>query len=64
MATATDNERLAEMDRLYDQYGKPFEDTHWGQYIVINKDGGTTIGVTMLEAMEKPLSAAATIYSR
>lgn len=57
MATATDTGRLAEMDRLYDQYGKPFEDTHWGQFIVITKNGQTVTGTTAAEAMERGIAA-------
>ena len=57
MTTETDKGRLAEMDCLYDQYGKPFEDTHWGQYIVISNEGGIVIGATMAEAAEKGVAA-------
>ena len=57
MTTTTDQARLAEMDRLYDQYGKPFEDTYRGQYIVITKDGKTVTGTTAPEAMERGIAA-------
>ena len=55
--TAVDQSKLIEADRLYDQYGKPFEDTHWGQYIVITNDGKTVIGATMVEAAQRGLRA-------
>jgi hypothetical protein len=57
MTMATDTGRLAEMDRLYDQYGQPFEDTHWGQFIVITMNGETVTCTTAAEAMERRIAA-------
>ncbi len=55
--TTIDQMSLDEMYQLYDQYGKPFEQTHWGQYIVITKEGRTTVGATMVEATENSIAA-------
>lgn len=35
---------LAEADRLYEQYGKPLERDHWGEYVAISPDGGVLLG--------------------
>lgn len=29
----------SEIDRLYEQYGKPLESEHWGEYVAIRHDG-------------------------
>ncbi len=36
--------RLEEKDRLYERYGKPFEDEHKGEYLAISNDGSTILG--------------------
>ena len=38
------HERRAVADRLYEQYGKPLEADHWGEYVAIAPDGRTLIG--------------------
>lgn len=52
MATV-DQERTIEADALYQQYGKPFEATHKGQYVAITKDGRTLVGPTVLQVMQE-----------
>jgi hypothetical protein len=49
--------RLAEMNKLYERYGKPFEAEHWGEYIAISHDGRTLLGKTLYEAAERSSEA-------
>ena len=35
---------LEESERLYEQYGKPLERDHWGEYVAITRDGRTLLG--------------------
>ena len=32
-------------DALYERYGKPLEEAHWGEYVVISPDGKRTTAV-------------------
>lgn len=32
-----------QIDRLYEQYGKPLEAEHWGEYVAIHQDGSTIV---------------------
>lgn len=45
-------------EALYEQYGKPLEGTHAGQYVVIAPDGRTVIAPTLVAAAQ---AAAATL---
>ena len=36
--------RSEERQRLYQQYGKPFENEHSGEYVAISFDGQTILG--------------------
>jgi len=40
-------------ETLYEQYGKPLEKTHKGDYIAIAEDGKTIIGESALEVMQE-----------
>jgi hypothetical protein len=44
-------------DRLYEQYGKPLEAQHTGQYVAIFPDGRTIVGPTRLAVAEQALRA-------
>lgn len=37
-------QRRAEDERLYEQYGKPLEEAHWGSLIAIGPDGAFLFG--------------------
>jgi hypothetical protein len=37
---------LAEANRLYEQYGKPFEADHLGEFVAISRDGRTLLGAS------------------
>jgi len=55
--SARDKAKLAEMDRVYEEYGKPLEAGHWGKFIAIAPDGRSVLGDTRLEAAERGLEA-------
>jgi hypothetical protein len=54
---AADPKRQIEADALYDQFGKPFEDEHKGEFIALSKDGKTLLGPTALDVMQKARAA-------
>ncbi|HTE84575.1 MAG TPA: hypothetical protein VK821_07565 [Dehalococcoidia bacterium] len=45
-------------DSLYEQYGKPLEEAHWGEYVVITPAGETVVGSSLVEVAQ---AAAATL---
>ena len=52
-----DQERTTEAETLYEQYGKPLEATHIGQYVAITKDGKTIVGLSLLQVMQQAITA-------
>jgi len=40
-------------DALYERYGKPLEEDHWGEFIVISLDGKTVIASTLIAAAQE-----------
>jgi hypothetical protein len=52
VATAEQEEKLRQMDALYEQYGKPLETKHWGEFVAIAPDGRSVLAPTVLEAAE------------
>lgn len=43
----------AEADRLYEEFGKPLEEHHWGEYAAISPSGGVVLAPTLLEAADR-----------
>ncbi len=41
--------RNEDMDRVYQQYVKPLEQAHTGEYALVTPDGRTTLAPTLLE---------------
>ena len=39
-----DRDDLAEAMRLYEQYVKPLETDHWGEYVMVSPDGQMLLG--------------------
>ena len=39
-------ELFEESERLYEQYGKPLEAEHWGEYVAISRDGRMLLGAS------------------
>ena len=42
-----------EADALYEQYGKPLEQEHHGEYVAISRQGAIVLGATLLDVMQK-----------
>lgn len=40
-------------DRLYEEYGRPLERQHWGEYVAIFPDGQMLVGPTRREVAER-----------
>ena len=50
---ANNLEAKLQADKLYEQYGKPLEDTHLGEYIAIAPDGKYLISQDLLDVVNK-----------
>ena len=48
---------LAEADRLYEQYGKPLEAEHFGEFVAISRDGRTLLGASAGEVGRRAKAA-------
>ena len=54
---AASNQQLMEQaESLYEQYGRPLEEDHWGEYVAISPDGRTVLGASRLEVLDKALA--------
>ena len=50
--------RRAEEDkRLYEQYGKPLEESHSGEYVAIGPGGQTILGTRDVEVLQRAIDA-------
>ncbi len=45
--------RKKQAEQLYERYGRPFENTHAGQYIAISPDGKTILDASLRDVLEK-----------
>lgn len=54
---AANQERVRQMDALYEQYGRPLESEHRGQYVAIAVDGRTVLAPSVLEVAERAASS-------
>lgn len=43
-------------DDLYEKYGKPLEDRHWGEYVAISRVGETVFDEDLIKVMKKSLA--------
>lgn len=41
------------VDKLYEKYGRPLEEQHWGEFLGISREGKTVLGKTLLEVAQK-----------
>ncbi|HET8626248.1 MAG TPA: hypothetical protein VFL91_02455 [Thermomicrobiales bacterium] len=57
MSTIEERQRIAEADRLYEQFGKPLEARHAGRYVAISRDGRTIVGPTLLDVVRQARTA-------
>ena len=49
--------RAQEDRRLYEEYGKPLEKTHTGEYVAIGPEGQTVLGTDDVEVLKKAIEA-------
>jgi len=51
--TASTDMQSAELkrtfDELYEKFGKPLEQDHWGEFLVVSSRGETLLGTSLLE---------------
>jgi hypothetical protein len=50
-ASQDEIERL--YDELYEQYAKPLEAEHWGEFVAVSPRGETILGSSVLEVAEQ-----------
>jgi hypothetical protein len=48
-------ERVEADERLYEQFGKPLEASHPGEYVAIGPDGRTIVGTSDVEVLEQAI---------
>ena len=54
--SASDQQLMEQAESLYEQYGRPLEEEHWGEYVAISPDGRFALGISHLEALDKALA--------
>jgi hypothetical protein len=50
-STTTYKDRQKTANTLYEQYGKPLEAAHKGEYVVISSNGNTIVGKSLTEVV-------------
>lgn len=58
MDERTQRDLHTQADALYEQYGRPLEARHYGEYVVIAPDGRVVVAPTLIAAAQQ---AAATL---
>lgn len=53
---ASSQQLMEQAERLYEQYGRPLEQEHWGEYIAIFPDGRFLLGPSRLEVLDQALA--------
>jgi hypothetical protein len=53
----TQQEQLAIADKLYEQYGKPLESQHRGEYLAVSRDGRTLLASSLPDVVEQAAEA-------
>ena len=51
--TIQQSARVARFDRAYQQYVKPFEGDHWGEFALVTPDGQVVLAGSLQELLEK-----------
>jgi hypothetical protein len=57
------NAERPDTDWLYDQYGKPLEADHWGEYVAIAWDGRTLLGSEVHDLVNRAVDAFGPNYT-
>ena len=47
---------IEQAESLYEQFGRPLEEEHWGEFVAIFPDGRTALGRSALEALDKAVA--------
>ena len=50
---ASGQQLVEQADNLYEQYGRPLEQEHWGEYAAIFPDGSLVLGRSRLEVLDQ-----------
>lgn len=53
--TSQHEDRRETAQALYEQYGKPLEAEHEGEYVAVSKSGGTVLGKSLKEVVTNAL---------
>ena len=53
---ASSQQLMEQAESLYEQYGRPLEEKHWGAYVAIFPDGRFALGTSHLEVLDKALA--------
>ena len=46
---------MVQSEKLYEQYAKPLEQAHWGDYVAIFPDGRTLVGADLMAVSDEAL---------
>jgi hypothetical protein len=46
---------IAVSDKLYEQYGRPLEAEHWGEFVAIAQDGRTLLGSSLWDLTDQAI---------
>jgi hypothetical protein len=57
MARVDQAQKKQEAERLYEQFGRPLEAEHWGEYVAISPRGETLLGQTPLDVLQRAASS-------
>jgi hypothetical protein len=55
MTGVKDQTSMAVSDRLYEQYGRPLEAEHWGEFVAIAQDGRTLLGSSLWDLTDQAI---------
>jgi hypothetical protein len=50
---ATNQQRAALGEALYERYGKPLEADHWGEYVAISESGQVLLGPVLVDLLRQ-----------
>ena len=56
MTGVKDQSSIALSDKLYEQYGRPLEAEHWGEFVAIAQDGRTLLGSSLWDLTDQAMA--------
>ena len=51
----SNSELMEQSEKLYNQYGKPLEQDHWGEYVAVFPGGRTLVGNDLMVVTDQAL---------